>query len=59
MKLKEMNDALQGLRDKYAVPADGVLVASAAGSWGQLRSWKSMENAANCCLGVLNGALSS
>ena len=34
MKLMEMNDALQGLRDKYAVQADGVLVASAAGSWG-------------------------
>ena len=34
MKLKEMNEALQGLRDKYAVQADGVLVASTAGSWG-------------------------
>ena len=34
MKLKEMNEALQGLREKYAVQADGVLVACAAGSWG-------------------------
>ena len=34
MKLKEMNEALQGLREKYAVSANGELVASAAGSWG-------------------------
>ncbi len=34
MKLKEMNDALQELRSKYAVQADGVLTAAAAGSFG-------------------------
>lgn len=34
MKLKEMNAALQWLREKYAVQADGVLAASAEGSIG-------------------------
>ena len=34
MKFKEMNDALQELRSKYAVQADGVLTVAAAGSFG-------------------------
>ncbi len=34
MKIKEMNEALQMLRDKYAVAADGVLVAASADSIG-------------------------
>ena len=34
MKIKEMNEALQWLRDKYAVKNDGTLVESAAGSIG-------------------------
>ena len=34
MKLNEMNTALQGLREKYAVQADGVLVAAPADAWG-------------------------
>ena len=34
MKLNEMNAALQELRAKYAVQADGVLTASQAGSFG-------------------------
>ena len=29
MKIKEMNEALQWLRDKYAVKADGTLTATA------------------------------
>lgn len=34
MKLKEMNAALQHLRDKYAVAADGEIVAAQEGSIG-------------------------
>ena len=34
MKLNEMNSALQGLREKYAVQAEGVLVAASNEAWG-------------------------
>ncbi len=34
MKIKEMNEALQWLRSKYAVKADGTLEAAADGSFG-------------------------
>lgn len=34
MKIKEMNEALQWLRDKYAVKADGTLVSAAPESMG-------------------------
>ena len=40
MKLKEMNEALQRLRDKYAVKADGEIVAAKEGSIGNAAELK-------------------
>lgn len=40
MKLKEMNAALQRLRDKYAVKADGEIVAAKEGSIGNAAELK-------------------
>ena len=49
MNLMEMNKALQWLRDKYAVKADGTLVASAPDSIGADASLK-LENGTSAAL---------
>ena len=49
MNLTEMNKALQWLRDKYAVKADGTLVASAPDSIGADASLK-LENGTSAAL---------
>ena len=44
MKIKEMNEALQWLRDKYAVKADGTLTATAPDFIGAGAELKRSQN---------------